>query len=184
MKRKLDMILSFFLLLLLLPLLFFIGISLKLSSPKEKVIFRQKRIGRGGKSFWIYKFRSFSEKTPDYVPAGKMQAENEELSFPAGFLKKSGLDELPQLINVLKGEMSLVGPRPLIKEEGSIHKKRMEAGIYKIRPGITGLAQIHGGNRISDQEKLFWDKQYLESVSFRLDLKICLCTLLQMLKNI
>ena len=94
------------------------------------------------------------------------------------FFRRSSLDELPQLFNVFMGSMSLVGPRPLICEEESVHKKRREAGIYALRPGITGLAQINGRNLLCDSEKIENDRIYAENVRMRLDAKILLLTCL------
>jgi O-antigen biosynthesis protein WbqP len=96
---------------------------------------------------------------------------------PVGaFLRRSSLDELPQLFNVLKGDMSIVGPRPLICEEKEIHNLRKSAGIYALRPGLTGLAQINGRNLLCDSEKIENDKRYLDNVGMRLDAKIVFMT--------
>ena len=92
------------------------------------------------------------------------------------FLRKTSLDEIPQLINVLKGDMSLVGPRPLISDEYEIHAMRMRFGVYSLRPGLTGLAQINGRDLVSPEEKVRWDVNYLERCSLWTDLKILLAT--------
>lgn len=175
-KRIFDIVISGGALVVLFPLFMIVTIVLKFEDPKEKVIFCQDRIGRNGNTFSILKFRSMKEETPDYVPAKELYDPTEFVTRVGKLLRGSSIDELPQLVNVLRGEMSIVGPRPLIKEEGDIHKKRMDAGVYEIRPGMTGLAQIHGGNLISDQEKLAWDICYLEHRNVFLDLKICIRT--------
>ena len=175
-KKYLDFLISACALLLLSPGFLLIYIALKIEEPGENAVFTQERIGRNGNVFMIYKFRSMKESSPHQMPAHKVE-DMDSLSGPIGkFLRNTGIDELPQLVNVIRGDMSIVGPRPLIIDEGQIHDKRMKAGIYRLRPGITGLAQIHGGNTISDSLKLKWDKLYLTNISLLLDFKICLKT--------
>lgn len=163
-------------LIVLFPILMIIALVLKIERPNEKIIFKQARVGRNGNEFYIYKFRSLEEDAPEYVPARNMK-EEQYVTRIGSIMRKTGLDELPQLFNVLMGDMSIVGPRPLIPEEGSIHDERMKKGIYTVRPGITGLAQIHGGNSISDEEKIFWDHQYLLNRNLIMDLSICVKTI-------
>lgn len=119
------------------------------------------------------------ESSPHHMPANSMDHMERFSSKLGRNLRKSGIDELPQLINVFRGEMSIVGPRPLIPEEGEIHNMRMKAGIYELSPGITGLAQINGGNAISNELKFEWDRQYLQNISLSLDMKICVKTIEQ-----
>ena len=137
-------------------------------------IFSQTRIGKDGKEFTCYKFRTMRRDTP--VCSAKQMAEQggaEKYLTPIGrFLRRTSLDELPQLWNVIKGDMSLVGPRPLIADEREVHRAREQSGVYRLRPGITGLAQIRGRNSISDERKVELDTQYLYELGFVQDVKI------------
>ena len=167
-KRAFDVSSSFIaLIILLIP---FAVISLILIISQGRPVFLiQKRYGRGGQPFNIYKFRTMKKSAPvmasndlsgDYItPIGRI-------------LRKTSVDELPQLLNVLKGDMSIVGPRPLIVEEEKIHHLRTENGIYAVRPGITGWAQVNGRDDVSAEEKVEFDKYYVENFSPWLDLKI------------
>lgn len=176
-KRLIDCCIASVSLIVLSPIFMIIMLVLKIETPEGKTIFKQERIGLNGKMFYIYKFRSLREDAPKSVPANNIRTERFVTKI-GRIMRKTGLDELPQLINVVIGDMSLVGPRPLIPEEGKIHENRMEKGIYSLRPGITGLAQIHGGNSISDSDKVLWDYKYLVNRSLFLDFKICINTFL------
>ena len=171
LKRTLDVIFSFLLLALLALPMLLIALCVSLSS-RGGPLFRQPRIGRGGRTFTCYKFRTMVRDAPPNRPsAGFLDAER--YITPIGhFLRKTSLDELPQLWNVLRGDMSLVGPRPLIGEEQEMHRARQERGVYGVRPGMTGLAQIHGRDRLADKEKAALDAKYVESLSFWHDLAI------------
>ncbi len=179
-KRFLDIIISIVVTLILLPFAVMIGVALKIERPREKIIFKQERIGQQGKTFLIFKFRTMNEDSPHYLPSEKVKDAERFCSRIGNILRSTGLDEIPQLLNVIRGEMSIVGPRPLIAEEGDIHNSRLKTGIYNICPGITGLAQVHGGKMISNTEKLHWDLRYLQNMSFLLDCNICLTTFLQL----
>ena len=110
--------------------------------------------------------------------------ESDEQITPIGrILRKTSIDELPQLFNILKGDMSFVGPRPLIIHEGDIHRMRKEAGVYSVRPGLTGWAQINGRDRVTDEEKVRLDKEYVEKQSIMFDLKIMLMTVANVFKS-
>lgn len=176
-KRLIDCCFASAGLIVLSPVFMIIMMMLKIETPAGKTIFKQKRIGQNGREFYIYKFRSLSEEAPESAPSKVIKAERFTTKF-GRIMRKTGLDELPQLINVAMGDMSIVGPRPLIPEEGEIHNSRMKKGIYTLRPGITGLAQIHGGNSISDGEKLSWDYKYLVNRSLIMDFNICVKTFL------
>lgn len=175
-KRLIDCCLASTGLIVLSPIFVIIMLVLKIETPKGKTIFKQERVGINGKKFYIYKFRSLSEEAPNNVPAKNMKTEKFVTRIGC-IMRKTGLDELPQLFNIVIGDMSFVGPRPLIPEEGEIHCERMKRGIYSVRPGITGLAQIHGGNSISDYEKLMWDYKYLINRGLSMDFKICIKTI-------
>lgn len=170
-KRILDIILSFALLFFLLLPMFIIAVAIRADS-KGKAIFKQKRLGRGGKVFVCYKFRSMYIGAPHNIPAASLSDGSKYVTRVGKLLRRTSLDELPQLFNVLKGDMSLIGPRPLICEEEEIHKRRMEGGVYRLRPGITGMSQINGRNLLCDEEKLRGDIYYLENIKMWLDIKI------------
>lgn len=175
-KRFLDLFFSGILIILLSPLMLIISVAIKIDS-RGSVIFKQKRMGRDGKAFTCYKFRTMKKDTPHSVPANVFFDVEKYVTRVGAFLRRSSFDELPQLFNVFFGTMSLVGPRPLICEEQEIHKRRKEAGIYALRPGLTGLAQISGRNLLCDSEKIENDQAYLENVKIRLDAKILFLTL-------
>lgn len=174
-KRVLDIVFSFLLLLFLLLPMFFISVAIR-SESKGDAIFKQKRVGRGGRIFVCYKFRTMYISAPPSRPASTLEDRQKYITRVGSFLRRTSLDELPQLYNVLRGNMSLIGPRPLICEEESIHKERMDNGVYSLRPGITGMAQISGRNHLGDGEKLAKDMYYLQNLRFGLDAKILLAT--------
>ena len=174
-KRLLDVIFSALLLVFLCLPMLAIAIAIQIDS-RGGAIFKQERRGRDGRVFVCYKFRTMHKSTPPYVPASRLSGAERYVTRVGGFLRRSSLDELPQLVNVLMGDMSLVGPRPLICEESDIHERRMEEGIYTLRPGITGMAQVSGRNLLDDGEKLENDKYYLHNLRVSLDLKILLRT--------
>ena len=175
-KRLLDIFFSFVLLLLLLPIMIIIGAAIRVESSGG-AIFKQKRIGRNRKEFVCFKFRTMVINAPKNVPASKLYDQEKHITKVGRLLRRSSLDELPQLFNVLKGDMSLVGPRPLIFEESEMHAKRESEGIYVLRPGLTGLAQIKGRNLLADDEKIENDRFYLENIKIQLDARILLSTL-------
>lgn len=179
-KRALDILFSALLLFFLSLPMALIALAVALDS-KGGVIFRQIRRGRDGREFVCYKFRTMYRSAPSNCPASRLENAGSYVTRAGKFLRRSSLDELPQLFNVLKGDMSLVGPRPLISEECDMHEGRMRNGVYSIRPGITGLAQISGRNALCDDEKLREDGRYLLSLSPRLDAKILILTLKKVL---
>lgn len=169
-KRLFDIIVSFFALILLSPL-FLVICTINFFTPDCKVFFSHERRGRRGKPFKIYKFQTMKNSTPN---CATNELENPE-QYITGFgkiLRKTSLDELPQLWNILKGDMSFVGPRPLISSEIRAHRLRLEYGVYRFRPGLTGWAQINGRDDISIMKKMKLDKEYCDNWSIGLDLKI------------
>ncbi len=158
----------------LLPLFVIIGILVKVSS-KGPVIFKQERAGKNGKPFIFYKFRTMKTEVDPFGPSPKA-ADDPRLTKIGKFLREYSFDELPQLFNVLKGNMSMVGPRPLylsqIDEWTDRQKKRL-----LVKPGLTGLAQISGRGELTREEKLELDVKYVETAGFWLDLKIILITI-------
>lgn len=175
-KLAVDILISLLgIVILLLPMLV-IGVAIFIDDP-GKVFFTQYRVGRKGKRFKLYKFRTMRKDAPKYMATAELQETDDYITRVGRFLRMSSLDELPQLLNVLKGDMSLVGPRPLISDEYEIHAMRMRFGVYNIRPGITGLAQINGRDLVTAEKKLRLDVEYLQRFGFWSDVKILLATL-------
>lgn len=174
-KRILDILFSVVLIVFLMPIMVIIGVAVRIES-NGGAIFKQKRVGQNKKAFICLKFRTMRIDTPQNIPASKLSDPQKYITRVGKFLRRSSLDELPQLFNVLKGDMSLVGPRPLIFEETEMHERRENEGIYALRPGLTGLAQIKGRNLLLDNEKLENDKFYLENLRIRLDARILFLT--------
>ncbi len=170
-KRVLDVFFSLILLLFLLLPMLIIVVAVKADS-KGDGIFRQSRVGRGGRVFICYKFRTMYQSAPPNMPSAKLENSDKYVTRVGRLLRQSSLDELPQLFNVLKGDMSLVGPRPLIIEEMTVHERRQKSGVYELRPGITGLSQISGRDSISDEKKAALDAQYLGTFGFFEDVRI------------
>lgn len=176
MKRFWDIVISFLLILLLTPLMLILFLILLIDDGLP-VIFRQERVGRGGKIFKILKFRTMKKSSPNNVSKADLQNPYSYMTRCGKFLRASSLDELPQLFNILKGDMSLVGPRPLIVRERALHILRMDNGVYTVRPGLTGWAQVNGRDCINIVEKVKFDKIYVEKRSCWFDLKIIGMTL-------
>ena len=174
-KRAADIVLSALALIILLVPMLIVALLIAIFDP-GKIFFTQKRVGKDGKLFTIYKFRTMRMNAPKYMATSDVDDPRKFLTPLGRTLRKWSLDEIPQLINVLKGDMSLVGPRPLIPNEEDIHKMRDRFGVYNIRPGVTGLAQINGRDTISPAEKVRWDVCYVEHFGLVMDLKILLAT--------
>ncbi|WP_288304967.1 sugar transferase [uncultured Fusobacterium sp.] len=171
-KRLFDIVSSVIFLLCFWWLYIIVAILVKkkLGSP---VIFKQRRPGLNGKIFTMYKFRSMTDARDKN---GKLLSDAERLSKFGNLLRATSLDEIPEIINVLKGDMSLVGPRPLLVEYLSRYSKE-QARRHEVRPGITGWAQVNGRNAISWEEKFKYDVEYVDSCSFLLDIKIICLTI-------
>ncbi|MHC4203533.1 MAG: sugar transferase [Planctomycetota bacterium] len=174
LKRGLDITMSLLVLIILCPVLVFIVIAIRVSS-KGSAIFKQKRAGKNGNPFVFYKFRTMTIETDPFGPSPK-SGRDPRLTKIGRILREYSLDELPQLFNILKGDMSVVGPRPLylsqIPEWSERQKKRL-----LVKPGLTGLAQISGRGELTREEKLEIDVKYVETASLSADLKIMLATI-------
>ncbi len=170
-KRFFDIIISLILIPLLLPFLLIVSLLVKISSP-GKVIFKQKRIGQYGKPFTIYKFRTMKEDAPSETATSAFNDADKYITKIGRFLRRTSIDELPQIFNILLGEMSLIGPRPLVVTEKEIHTLRLARSVYNIKPGVTGLAQISGRDLVKPIQKVEYDEKYLTSLSFSTDIKI------------
>lgn len=181
MKRALDVIFGTAAIIGLSPLLLALSLAVFVSDGSP-VIFRQERIGRDGKRFRICKFRTMKKDVGDVA---KKDLQNYSACLIRGghFLRRTSLDELPQLFNIVGGTMSFVGPRPLIPQETEIDRLRRESGVYAVRPGVTGLAQVSGRDNLSDEEKAAFDAEYVRTQSLSGDLKILLKTVRVVLRR-
>lgn len=175
-KRILDILIAFVALVIIAVPMLIAFLIVYIDDPGN-VIFAQYRVGRGGKHFKLYKLRTMRQDTPKYMSTSEVDDPSRYITRVGRIFRRLSVDELPQLFNVLKGDMSIVGPRPLISEEREIHELRMKSGVYKIRPGLTGLAQIHGRDMTTPANKVRWDVQYLEKISFWTDVKIIFLTI-------
>lgn len=175
-KRFWDTTLSILAFLILSPLMLICIIAIKLDS-KGSVLFRQERIGRNGKIITIYKFRTMYMYSPSNTATAQLEDADQYITRVGKFLRKTSIDELPQLVNIIKGDMSIIGPRPLIVDERSIHSMRYQQGVYFLRPGLAGLAQINGRDLVNPEEKVKFDAEYLHTFSFKTDVKVLLKTI-------
>lgn len=181
MKRFIDILMSLLGIIILSPVFFITAILIKLES-KGPIIFKQLRAGKDSDPFYIYKFRSMkidapNKSTNDFIDA------NQFITKVGKFIRKTSIDELPQLFNILKGDMSVVGPRPVILKEKALIQLRYEYGVDSLIPGITGWAQINGRDNIGDEEKVKYDYEYLIKRSLMLDMYIILMTALKVIKR-
>lgn len=179
-KRIADIALSALGLVVLLIPFGVISSLIYLDNP-GKIVFTQKRVGKNGELFYIYKFRTMRADTPAYLSTAQLKDPDRYLTRIGRILRQLSIDELPQLVNVIQGNMSLIGPRPLIPEEEDIHQLRVQNNVYSVRPGITGLAQINGRDLVSSEEKVYWDALYVQECGVWLDLKILFSTIPQIL---
>ena len=177
-KRILDLILSLMALIVLMPLMIIIGILVRinLGSP---IIFKQKRPGKNEKVFTLYKFRTMTDEKDE---KGKLLPDSQRLTKFGKFLRSTSLDELPELINILKGDMSIVGPRPLLVEYLKLYNEEQKHR-HDVRPGLTGLAQTSGRNAITWEEKFEKDIEYVHNISFIGDVKIIIKTAIKVFKR-
>ncbi|WP_282173027.1 sugar transferase [Cytobacillus firmus] len=178
MKRLLDLFASTLLLIIFFPVILACGllIKIKLGSP---ILFKQERPGLNGKPFYLYKFRSMTEERND---KGHLLPDYIRLTSFGKFLRRYSLDELPQLINVIKGDLSLVGPRPLLMEYLPLYTPE-QAKRHLVRPGITGWAQVNGRNVLSWEEKFKHDVWYVNNRNLLLDLKILILTIKKVINS-
>lgn len=174
MKRAFDLFLGIFLCLLLFPLMLVISFLIK-STSSGPIFYTSDRIGINNKVFRMPKFRTMSVNTPE-LATHLMDNPDEFLIKPGKFLRKSSLDEIPQLFSIVRGDMSFVGPRPALHNQFDLIDLRSSKGIHKLKPGLTGLAQINGRDELSIESKVDFDEEYFKNRSFALDLKILFLT--------
>jgi len=180
MKRLLDILLSLIAIILFAVPLVIVGIAIKFNS-NGPILFKQQRVGKNGVHFEIYKFRSMYIETPN-VSTETLGDPTIYITPVGRFLRKTSLDELPQLFNILKGDMSIVGPRPALYNQYELIEMRDKAGVNRVRPGLTGYAQVMGRDFISDEKKVEYDQYYLDNIGLCFDLKIIRMTVFSVLK--
>ena len=181
MKRAFDFTVSLALIIILLPVFLLVSLIVLIDAGAP-VIFRQYRVGKDNKLFYIYKFRTMRKNTRNAATA-ELTDSDKFITKSGRILRKTSLDELPQLVNVLLGDMSFVGPRPLIPEDKEIRALRKKYNVYSVQPGITGWAQINGRDNLSDEEKALFDKEYIDKQSVWFDIKILFRTVFVVLKR-
>lgn len=171
-RSVIDRILAGIALVILSPLFLIVSIVQKISAPDEPIFFLQKRVGKNAHCFNIIKFRTMKSSAPKNVATGDLADPQIYISRLGRFLRDTSIDELPQLVNVVKGEMSLIGPRPLVYTEREIRFLRRWYGVYQVTPGITGWAQVNGRDTVDIYDKVYYDREYVQNVSLKFDLKV------------
>lgn len=174
-RKIFDLLMATFLIIVLLPILLVVYIILRVTTD-DTVIYKQDRVGQYGKVFQIYKFRTMPKNTPILVGKQRAKIRNRVSKF-ARFLRSTSIDELPQLVNVIKGDMSLIGPRPVVLQEVALIQLREKSGANSVKPGLTGLAQVNGRKQLNNIEKAKFDAMYADHVTFKADILIVLRTL-------
>ena len=180
-KRLLDFVLSLIGIVVLIPVFIIIGILIKVDS-RGPVIFKQKRYGKNKQPFYIYKFRTMASDAPQNVATKDLNDSKKYITKIGAFLRRTSLDELPQLFNILLGQMTIVGPRPVVLKEENLIIARDLYGANDIKPGITGWAQINGRDLLSIEEKAKLDGYYVENMGFKMDIKCFFKTIQYVLK--
>lgn len=171
-RSVIDRILAGIALVILSPLFLIVSIAQKISAPDEPIFFLQKRVGRNAHCFNIIKFRTMKSSAPKNVATGDLADPQIYISRLGRFLRDTSIDELPQLVNVVNGDMSLIGPRPLVYTEREIRFLRRWYGVYQVTPGITGWAQVNGRDTVDIYDKVYYDREYVQNVSLKFDLKV------------
>ena len=171
-RSVIDRILAGIALVILSPLFLIVSIAQKISAPDEPIFFLQKRVGNNAHCFNIIKFRTMKSSAPKNVATGDLADPQIYISRLGRFLRDTSIDELPQLVNVVNGDMSLIGPRPLVYTEREIRFLRRWYGVYQVTPGITGWAQVNGRDTVDIYDKVYYDREYVQNVSLKFDLKV------------
>ncbi|MCL2202564.1 MAG: sugar transferase [Defluviitaleaceae bacterium] len=181
-KRAGDIILSFIGIIFLIPILLIIGILIKIDDPGP-VFFRQKRVGIHKRHFYMLKFRSMKINTPKDVPTHLLENPEQYISRVGKILRKLSLDELPQIFHILTGKMSVVGPRPALWNQFDLIAERDKYSANGVRPGLTGWAQVNGRDELPIPVKAKLDGEYINKISFKMDLKCFLMTIFKVLRS-
>lgn len=182
LKRGIDFILSLLGLVVLAPVFLMLIIGIKVDSPGP-VLFRQKRVGIHKTHFSILKFRTMRIDTPKDMPTHLLQNPEQYITKVGKFLRKTSLDELPQIVNILKGDMAIVGPRPALWNQYDLVEERDKYGANDIRPGLTGWAQINGRDELEIPVKARFDGEYVEKMGLKMDLRCFFGTFISVLRG-
>lgn len=181
-KRFYDTMGALIALIIFSPIFLMIMILIKLDS-KGSILFKQKRVGRYKKHFNILKFRTMKIDSPKETPTHMLENPEQYITRMGKFLRKTSLDELPQIINIIKGDMSIIGPRPALWNQYDLIEERDKLDVHKLYPGITGYAQIKGRDKLSIPDKAALDGQYVKKISLCLDIKIFIGTFISIFKS-
>jgi len=181
-KRIIDFILSLVAIVIFSPFLLLIAILIKLDS-EGPVLFKQKRIGMHKTHFYMLKFRTMRIDSPKDVPTHLLENPDQWITRMGKILRKTSLDELPQLFNIIKGEMSIIGPRPALWNQDDLIAERDKYGANDVRPGLTGWAQVNGRDELPIEVKARYDGEYVQKMSFMFDLKCLLKTVVSVIKG-
>lgn len=181
-KNVLDFILSATALIILLPFIIFFSIAIKIET-KGPILFKQKRIGKNKKQFTIYKFRTMRIDTPKDTPTHMLKNPQMYITKMGKFMRKTSIDELPQIINILMGQMSIIGPRPALWNQENLIKEREKYNANIIKPGLTGWAQVNGRDELPIPVKAKYDGEYVEKMSLMFDIKIFFRTIRKVFKQ-
>lgn len=183
LKRIFDISFSLIAIIILALPMLIISLLIKIDSPEEPILFKQVRVGKDDVPFTILKFRSMNKNAPHQVATENFENPERYITTIGKVIRKMSLDELPQLFNVVKGDMSIIGPRPLIPAEKKVLALRDKVGASKMLPGITGLAQIHGRDEITDEKKAAYDGKYALNISMLLDISIFVKTIFDVIDS-
>ena len=181
-KNVIDFTFSLIALIILLPFFCIFAIIIKLES-EGPVFFKQKRIGKNKKEFYIYKFRTMRTDTPKDMPTHMLKNADSYITKSGKIFRKASIDELPQIINILKGQMSIIGPRPALWNQEDLIEERNKYNANSIRPGLTGWAQVNGRDELEIPIKAKFDGEYVEKMSLWFDIKIFLKTIIKVFKH-
>lgn len=186
-KRIIDFILSLAGIIVLIPVWIILAVAIKIDDPGP-VLFKQKRIARDNKDgtvkyFYILKYRSMKTSTPKDMPTHLLKNPEQYITRVGGFLRKTSLDELPQIFNIFLGQMAIVGPRPALYNQTDLYEERAKYGANKVRPGLTGWAQINGRDELLIEDKARLDGEYVSRMSLLMDLKCFFGTFLSVLRQ-
>lgn len=182
LKRIIDIVLSVITFIILLPFFVIFAIIIKIES-KGLIIFKQERIGKNKKHFNIYKFRTMRTDTPKDMPTHMLKNPDMYITKFGKFMRKTSIDELPQIINIIKGQMSIIGPRPALWNQDDLIEERDKYNANSIRPGLTGWAQVNGRDELEIPIKAKYDGEYVEKMSFLFDIKIFLKTIIKVFRH-
>jgi len=173
-------LLSLILIILISPILALVSLVV-IFDDGFPVFFKQKRVGKNNRHFWIYKFRTMKKETPN-IASHLLQDSKSHYTKSGPLFRKYSLDELPQLLNILKGDITFIGPRPALYNQDDLVQLRTEKEIHLLTPGVTGWAQVNGRDELSIQDKVNMDEYYLQNQTILLDLKILWLTILKVIK--